>query len=102
LQISASQRQAQQIYQEDDRMPDRTSLFALIGVALYCFGLYGWSHMKFRVLGAYELFRNVPHLTHRYDQLVRAGDAPVWPLIAWRVCPILGVAIALGAVLING
>ena len=83
-------------------MPDRTSFFALIGVALYCFGLYGWSRMKFRVLGAYELFRNVPQLTLRYDQLVKAGDAPVWPLIAWRVCPILGVAIALGAVLISG
>jgi hypothetical protein len=51
-----------------------------LGVALCCFGLYGWSRMKFRVPGAYELFRNLLHLTRRYDQkLVKAGDATLWP-----------------------
>lgn len=83
-------------------MPDRTAFVALLGVAVYGFGLYGWSRMKFRVLGTHELMRNVPNLSRRYNQLVRTGDAPAWPLVAWRVCLPLSVAIAIAAILLSG
>ena len=71
----------------------------LIGVAIASLGINGRMEMKFRVLGARNYLEVVPDLTLKYQQLIRDGKAPKWPLTLWSWCFPIGVAVWISPVL---
>ncbi|MEK6396898.1 MAG: hypothetical protein V4734_02335 [Terriglobus sp.] len=71
---------------------------ALLGMTIFLGAVFARGYMMHRVDGgmAYSEER-----VERYQELVREGQAPRWPLTASWVCIPVGIAIAFGSILFS-
>ena len=67
----------------------------LVGVAIGSLGVQGRLEMKSRVLGVRNDLKVVPDLTLKYQQLIRDEKAPKLPLLLWRWCFPIGIAVCI-------
>jgi hypothetical protein len=78
-----------------------TAVGAYTGLITFGAGVYAQRYMHARVVGGSHLLKIVPRLTEKYWRLIRAGEAPLWPLILCWVCIPLGVIVAFASVLLS-
>jgi hypothetical protein len=69
------------------------------GVGIFGLGVHGHRYMQARVFGGWNRLRITRDLTGQYRVLIREKNAPLWPLILFRVCIPLGAAIAFASIL---
>jgi hypothetical protein len=81
------------------RMFHLTAICAFGGIGVSALGIHGLRYMQARVLGGWNRVQVAHDLTERYRALVRESNAPLWPLITYRVCMPLGVVITFSSIL---
>jgi hypothetical protein len=80
-------------------MHNLTGVGAFFGVGVSALGVHGLRYMQARVYGGWNRVRITHHLTGKYRALIREGNEPLWPLVLYRVCFPLGIAIAFASIL---
>jgi hypothetical protein len=80
-------------------MLSATIVCAFLGLAISAAGIHGLRYMQSRVFGGWNRVRVIRNLTGRYRVLILEENAPVWPLVLYRVCFPLGIVVAFAAIL---
>ena len=80
-------------------MHNLTIVGAFLGVGISALGVHGLRYMQARVLGGWNRVRIMHNLTGKYRVLIREGNAPLWPLVLFRVCFPLGIVIAFASII---
>ena len=70
-----------------------------LGIGIFGLGVHGPKYMQARVFGSWNRLRITRNLSGKYRALIREGNAPLWPLLLFRVCIPLGIVIAFASVL---
>jgi hypothetical protein len=80
-------------------MHNLTIVGAFLGVGISGLGVHGLRYMQARVLGGWNRVRIMRDLTGKYRVLIREGNAPLWPLVLFRVCFPLGIVICFASII---
>jgi hypothetical protein len=82
-------------------MLNTTVLGAFSGFAVFLLGVHGFRYMQARVHGGWNRIRVMHGLTGKYLMLVRAKEAPLWPLLVFWICFPLGIVVAFASILLS-
>jgi hypothetical protein len=80
-------------------MTDLTGICVFGGLGIFTLGIHGLRYMQARVVGGWNKIRIIRGLTGKYEILVRESNAPLWPLVVYRVCIPLGIALTFSSIL---
>jgi hypothetical protein len=70
-----------------------------VGLGISGLGVHGLRYMQARIHGGWNRVKIVPDFFAKYRSMVRAGDAPLWPLVLYWVCFPLGILVAFGSII---